>query len=68
MARLGFASDAHEEAFRQAGAAHLRGAATPGVCGARTRSGRLCQQPPLREGAGRCLRHAGPKAANCELD
>jgi hypothetical protein len=60
----GFTSSAHEDAFRRATEPHLRGAAAAAVCGARTRAGAFCLLPPLREGAGRCLRHAGPKAAN----
>ncbi len=59
-----FRSPEHEAAFHQAGLPHKRGAPTASVCGARLRTGALCPNPPIREGKGRCLSHAGPKAAN----
>lgn len=40
-----------------------RGAPDAPECGARTRNGSACQQPPIKEGNGRCLNHAGPHAA-----
>lgn len=57
-------SSEHEERFREANALARRGGSQAPVCGARTRTGAPCFQPPIREGKGRCLRHAGPKAAN----
>lgn len=59
----GFQSEEHEAAFRQGNLLVRRGGPAMAVCGARTRTGAACQQPPLREGAGRCIRHAGPHAA-----
>lgn len=58
----GFLSEEHEDAFVSARAGHNRGGAWRRVCGASTRGGGVCQQPPL-SGHTRCLRHAGPKAA-----
>lgn len=59
----GFLSDKHEAAFSAGRAEHDRRSVVRRVCGARTRGGGNCQQPPLT-GHVRCLRHAGPKAAN----
>jgi len=58
----GFGSEEHEAQFRIGRHEHNRGGAARRVCGAMTRGGAPCRQPPL-SGHGRCLRHAGPKAA-----
>lgn len=41
-----------------------RGGPLAPTCGARTRNGGACPNPPIKEGKGRCLSHCGPKAAN----
>ena len=33
------------------------------ICGARTRNGGACRQPPFKDGNGRCTRHGGPALA-----
>ncbi|PRY94343.1 hypothetical protein CLV74_101482 [Donghicola tyrosinivorans] len=58
-----FYSQEHEQSFKSASELVRRGGAQAPVCGARTRTGAACQQIPIREGKGRCLRHAGPHAA-----
>ncbi|MEW9836223.1 hypothetical protein [Mesorhizobium marinum] len=60
---FGFKSDEHRAAFCEARRLTQRGGANALVCGARTRAGAACQNLPIREGKGRCLHHAGPKAA-----
>jgi hypothetical protein len=62
--RLAFQDKAHEALFCERARLTARGGAFAPTCGARTRSGGTCQNPPIREGKGRCLNHAGPKAAN----
>ncbi len=52
-----------EQKFREANALVRRGGPQAKMCGARMRTGAPCAQPPIRAGKGRCLRHAGPKAA-----
>jgi hypothetical protein len=59
----GFRSPEHEAAFVSASWQTRRNGANAPACGARTRTGAACQNIPIREGKGRCLRHAGPKAA-----
>ncbi|MEY8119439.1 MULTISPECIES: hypothetical protein [unclassified Falsihalocynthiibacter] len=59
-----FHSPEHEAAFRESSLPYRRGNPHAQICGARLRTGAACPNPPLREGAGRCLSHAGPKAAN----
>ncbi len=61
--KSGFRSLEHEAAFRDANHLVRRGGQCAAACGARTRTGVACQNAPIREGKGRCLRHAGPKAA-----
>ncbi|WP_114285678.1 hypothetical protein [Candidatus Halocynthiibacter alkanivorans] len=61
--KTSFWSLEHEAAFRDANQLVRRGGQCAAVCGARTRTGAACQNAPIREGKGRCLRHAGPKAA-----
>ncbi len=51
------------EKFRAANLIARRGGSGAEICGARTKTGTLCLHPPLHAGNGRCLRHAGPKAA-----
>lgn len=58
----GFLSEDHAESFAARRQDCNRGSGNQLVCGARTRGGGACQQPPLT-GHTRCLRHAGPKAA-----
>lgn len=58
-----FSSPAHAERFFEAATLYRRGSPQAPVCGARLRSGAACQNPPIREGKGRCLSHAGPHAA-----
>lgn len=60
MGKRGIQSDEHRAAL-MAARDKVR---NERVCGARTRTGALCRAVPIREGKGRCLRHAGPKAAN----
>ena len=60
---FGFKSAEHQAAFLEARRLTQRGGANASVCGARTRAGTACQNLPIREGKGRCLHHAGPKAA-----
>lgn len=45
-----------------------RGGPDAPICGARTRQGGTCQNTPIREGKGRCLRHAGPHAARAHRE
>lgn len=61
---MAFQNEAHEVLFRERARLTARGAVSAPICGARTRTGGACQNPPIREGKGRCLNHAGPKAAN----
>jgi hypothetical protein len=63
-----FYSAAHEHAFRAGSDRVQRGGPDAPVCGARTRQGRPCQNTPIREGKGRCLRHAGPHAARAHRE
>lgn len=63
----GFYSPEHEANFRAARDRTNRGGAESAICGARTRVGGVCRQPPLR-GARRCLRHAGPIAARAHRE
>lgn len=56
-------SEEHETKFRDGARKHRRGGELALVCGARLRSGGPCQNPPIKEGNGRCLSHAGPHAA-----
>ena len=58
----GFLNSDHQIAFEIARSEHWRGGAKAKCCGARTRAGGICKQPPI-SGSLRCLRHAGPKAA-----
>ncbi|TPL53359.1 hypothetical protein FJ937_08370 [Mesorhizobium sp. B2-4-4] len=60
---FGFNSAEHQAAFHEARRLTQRGGANAPICGARTRAGTVCQNLPIREGKGRCLHHAGPKAA-----
>ncbi len=61
---FGFKSDEHKAAFHRTRRLTQRGGVNAPVCGARTRAGTACQNLPIREGKGRCLHHAGPKAAS----
>lgn len=61
--RQAFYSTEQEANFFEAGRLHQIGSPTNPTCGARLRSGDTCPKPPLREGKGRCLSHAGPHAA-----
>lgn len=58
-----FQSQAHEATFHELSRLYQRGAPTAPICGARLRTGAVCSNPPIREGKGRCLSHAGPHAA-----
>jgi len=62
--KTGFQSDRLVSRFRERARITARGQAFAPICGARTRQGAACQNAPIREGKDRCLRHAGPKAAN----
>lgn len=64
LIRPQFQSKQHEAAFRSGAKKTQRGAAGAAICGARARIGAECLNAPIREGNGRCLAHAGPKAAN----
>lgn len=59
----GFHSSQHRLAFEQGRERFQRGGPCAEACGARTRAGSPCLDVPLGDGGGRCLRHAGPKAA-----
>lgn len=59
----GSEADQQGDAFLSANRRARRGGADAAICGARTRTGTVCQNLPIREGKGRCLRHAGPHAA-----
>lgn len=59
----GFWNDDHSAAFAAGRARTSRGRPDAAICGARTRGGTICQSLPIREGKGRCLKHAGPHAA-----
>jgi hypothetical protein len=59
----GFWNDDHEAAFAAGRARTARGGPDAAICGARTRTGSACEGLPIREGKGRCLKHAGPHAA-----
>lgn len=63
----GFYSPEHEATFYKARSRHARGGEDAEICGARTRSGGVCSQMPLRGGK-RCLRHAGPHAARAHRE
>lgn len=58
----GLYSSEQEANFRAANVLHRRGGHNEVLCEARTRTGGMCRQKPLR-GSRRCLRHAGPHAA-----
>ncbi len=58
----GLHSDLQRERFLAAAREVRRGGARSKICGARTRGGGTCGQPPLVGGT-RCLRHGGPHAA-----
>lgn len=58
-----FYSEDHQNAFEAARKLTQTGTSLHGLCGAKTRNGGYCRQLPLA-GHNRCLRHAGPKAAN----
>ena len=58
----GFYSDVHAAKFMARAESARRGGPDSRICGARTRSGGVCQQPPLVAHT-RCLRHAGPHHA-----
>jgi hypothetical protein len=60
---MSFVSPDHLVRFRHNGVHHERGSLGTAICGARLRTGAPCPNPPIREGKGRCLSHAGPKAA-----
>jgi len=62
--KVAFQDEAHEALFRERARLTARGGEFAPTCGARTRTGGACPNPPIREGKGRCLNHAGPKAAN----
>jgi hypothetical protein len=49
--------------FLETAPLYQRGGLMASTCGARTRNGGACPNPPIREGRGRCLSHCGPKAA-----
>lgn len=66
--RYSFFDDEHERAFEIGRARVKRGAPAAPICGARTRQGGLCKNIPIREGKGRCLRHAGPHAARAHRE
>ncbi|MBO9398233.1 hypothetical protein J7400_16260 [Shimia sp. R9_2] len=51
------------EIFQAAAKLFQRGGPLAPACGARTRNGGECANPPIKEGKGRCLSHCGPKAA-----
>jgi len=59
----GIRNEEHAAALAAARVLVQRGGPAAAVCDARTRTGAACQQPPVREGKGRCLGHAGPHAA-----
>lgn len=59
-----FQSPQHKAAFHHGGQLHERGGPAARNCGARLRTGAPCPNPPIKESKGRCLSHAGPKAAN----
>lgn len=67
MVEFPFVDDKHRQAFIEARKTTLRGGGGEAICGARTRTGGACRQPPLK-GHIRCLRHAGPKAANLRYE
>ncbi|QDZ11829.1 hypothetical protein [Devosia ginsengisoli] len=57
----------HQDRFEAGRSLVQRGGAAAAMCGAKTRNGGSCRQPPLKEHT-RCLRHAGPKAATEHRD
>lgn len=64
----GFQSAEHRLSFEEGRAHFQRGGMSTKVCGARTRAGTPCQDVPLGGDTGRCLRHAGPKAARAHRE
>ena len=56
-------SSVQSKAFIQAAKTHQRGGAAARICGATTRNGGACSNPPIKGDTGRCLSHCGPKAA-----
>lgn len=52
------------EVFQAAAKLFQRGGPLAPACGARTRNGGACTNPPIKESKRRCLSHCGPKAAN----
>jgi hypothetical protein len=62
MASFPFYSDLHEERFLAARALARPGGEHAKICGARTRTGKVCGKVPLK-GHDRCLAHAGRTAA-----
>jgi hypothetical protein len=59
----GFRSQDQADNFAAAAVLHRRGGPLAPRCGAKTRSGGGCAQLPIKDGKGRCLKHAGPDAA-----
>lgn len=57
-----FYSPEHEAAFFAARDRHAAGGPEARICGARTRTGKTCENIPLK-GHRRCLKHCGPHAA-----
>ena len=67
MVAFPFLDDEHQERFEAARAIVQRGGVGAKFCGAKTRKGGACRQPPLANHT-RCIRHAGPKAATEHRD
>jgi len=62
MLSIGFVSPEHRAVFEEKRDQVRRGGPQQSVCGARTRSGAPCRQPPVF-GFRRCLCHGGPPVA-----
>lgn len=66
--RRAFYHEDHERAFGAGRERIMRGGPDAPICGAQTRQGGVCLAVPIREGKGRCLRHAGPHAARAHRE
>lgn len=63
-----FQSDLHRDLFFDQAQLYRRGGPLANVCGANTKTGKPCQNAPIRDGNGRCLLHCGPKVARLVRD
>ena len=63
-----FQNDAHREKFFSRRDLRRFGGRDAEVCGANTKTGKTCENVPVKGGNGRCLLHCGPKLARAVRD